>query len=115
MNVLFGVQLFVMPDMTAIFYLSHTPFLLLDLPSSSLSVLFPSPPLLSTLFSPLTHTHPFPPPPFSERASKYLEELLASVGGMKVPVDNKAGDSDILRVIEAYCAGGRGAVRKYNP
>lgn len=48
-----------------------------------------------------------------ERASKHMEELMSLAGNMKVPVENKAGDNAILRVIEAYCAGGRGgAIRK---
>jgi len=41
-----------------------------------------------------------------------MEELLASAGSVKFPVENKAGDSAILKVVEAYCAGGRGAIRK---
>lgn len=43
-----------------------------------------------------------------------MEELLSMAGNMKVPVENRPGDNDILRVIEAYCAGGGrgGAVRK---
>lgn len=50
----------------------------------------------------------------AERASKHMEELLSMAGNMKVPVENRPGDNDILRVIEAYCAGGGrgGAVRK---
>ena len=51
----------------------------------------------------------------TERASKHMEELLSLAGQMKVPVENKPGDNAILRVIEAYCAGGGrgGAIRKY--
>ena len=47
----------------------------------------------------------------SERNSKHLDELLA--GAPKFPIENKAGDNDILRVIEMYCAGGKtgGAIR----
>ncbi len=41
-----------------------------------------------------------------------MEELLASAGSVKFPVENKAGDSAILKVVEAYCAGGRGAIRE---
>lgn len=50
----------------------------------------------------------------AERASKHMEELLSMAGNMKVPVENRPGDNAILRVIEAYCAGGGkgGAVRK---
>ena len=49
-----------------------------------------------------------------ERASKHMEELLALAGTMKMPVENRPGDTAILRVIEAYCAGGGrgGAIRK---
>ena len=46
----------------------------------------------------------------SERNSKHLEDLMASAP--KFPIENKPGDSDILRVIETYCAGGKaGAIR----
>jgi hypothetical protein len=43
-----------------------------------------------------------------------MEELLSMAGNMKMPVENRPGDNAILRVIEAYCAGGGrgGAVRK---
>ena len=43
-----------------------------------------------------------------------MEELLSIAGSLKVPVENKPGDNAILRVIEAYCAGGGrgGAIRK---
>ena len=45
----------------------------------------------------------------TERNSKHLDDLLASAP--KFPIENKAGDNDILRVIEMYCAGGKaGAV-----
>ena len=50
-----------------------------------------------------------------ERGSKHMEELLAMATNLKVPVENKVGDNAILRVVEAYCMGGRGggAIRKY--
>ena len=88
---------------------------------SSFFLLFFHPSLCSLIYHSLTQfSHSLPPPPhfyqyslpLAERTSKHMEELLASAVGLKVPVDNKAGDSDILRVIEAYCAGGQGAIRK---
>ncbi len=53
----------------------------------------------------------------AERASKHMEELLSMAGNMKVPIENKPGDNAILKVIEAYCAGGGrgGAIRKSTP
>ena len=54
--------------------------------------------------------------PTTERSSKHIDELLATAGVPKGPVENKPGDTSILRVIEAYCAGGKGAanIRKSN-
>ncbi len=43
----------------------------------------------------------------TERSSRHVDELMASAGVSKGPVENKPGDTSILRVIEAYCASGK--------
>ena len=51
-----------------------------------------------------------------ERASKSLEEILSTGGGVKFPVENRPGDPGILKVIEAYCASNKGIshTRRFN-
>ena len=51
----------------------------------------------------------------TERSSRHIDELMATAKVPKGPVENKPGDSSILRVIEAYCASGKGAssIREY--
>ena len=50
-----------------------------------------------------------------ERASKSLDEILSTGGGIKMPVENRPGDPAILKVIEAYCVSNKGIAhtRKY--
>ena len=43
----------------------------------------------------------------TERSSRHVDELMATAGVPKGPVENKPGDTSILRVIEAYCASGK--------
>jgi len=43
-----------------------------------------------------------------ERSSRQIDEFMATAGVSKGPVENKPGDTSILRVIEAYCASGKG-------
>ncbi|XP_064394125.1 rho guanine nucleotide exchange factor 7-like isoform X2 [Halichondria panicea] len=46
-------------------------------------------------------------PAKKKRSSKHIDELMATAGVSKGPVENKPGDTSILRVIEAYCASGK--------